>query len=354
MSSRYDVAIVGAGPAGATCAALCAAAGRKTLLLEKSTFPREKVCGDCVNPGCWEIFDRLEVSERILALPHATLEEVEFVGIDRAPLRFALPSRGRREIAVKRGLLDQVLLERAIGAGAEVRQQTPVTALCAGWKIQTPNDAFDADFLVAADGRNSTVARLLGLLPRAKRDRVAVQAHVESRTIPARRVTLELNRWGYCGIAPVDSSSLNICLVSRPSDIEALKASAGQRFHLPPQQAWRSITPLSRDAVVPCQDRLLLVGDAARVVEPFTGEGILYALATGEAAADCILNDELPAYAGRHSSIYRGRMWINVAARFCTLHPRFGSRMLDLARVTPGVLRWLTHQVVSRPNPAPI
>ena len=60
----FDVAIVGGGPAGATCAAFCAKAGLRTLLLEREVFPREKVCGDCLNPASWPILRRLQLEER--------------------------------------------------------------------------------------------------------------------------------------------------------------------------------------------------------------------------------------------------------------------------------------------------
>src|SRR6266516_3855758 len=50
---NFDVAIVGAGPAGSSCAAFCALAGLRTVVLERGKFPREKVCGDCLNPSCW-------------------------------------------------------------------------------------------------------------------------------------------------------------------------------------------------------------------------------------------------------------------------------------------------------------
>jgi flavin-dependent dehydrogenase len=63
------VAIVGGGPAGAACATLCAQAGLRTLVLEKAVFPRDKVCGDCVNPGCWPLFQQLGVARTLLASP---------------------------------------------------------------------------------------------------------------------------------------------------------------------------------------------------------------------------------------------------------------------------------------------
>src|SRR2546430_2140813 len=64
----YDVAIVGGGPAGSACATFCAAAGLETVLIEREKFPREKVCGDCINPACWEVLRRLEVADRIQQL----------------------------------------------------------------------------------------------------------------------------------------------------------------------------------------------------------------------------------------------------------------------------------------------
>ena len=67
--TRYDVLVVGAGPAGSTVAALTARAGLSTLVIERAQFPREKVCGDCLNPGAWKILDHLGVSELIDRLP---------------------------------------------------------------------------------------------------------------------------------------------------------------------------------------------------------------------------------------------------------------------------------------------
>src|SRR5204862_1875618 len=79
---KFDVAIVGGGPAGSSCAAFCALAGLRTLVLERERFPREKVCGDCLNPSCWSVMERLGLTQRVWDLPHSKLTSVEFIAID--------------------------------------------------------------------------------------------------------------------------------------------------------------------------------------------------------------------------------------------------------------------------------
>src|SRR5438093_1581414 len=119
-----DVAIVGGGPAGSTCAAFCAAAGLRTVLFEREKFPREKVCGDCINPACWPVLRRLAVIERIRALPHGKLDRVEFIAIGDQKVIVDLPSGDQNEIAVKRSLFDDALLTRARELGVEVREES--------------------------------------------------------------------------------------------------------------------------------------------------------------------------------------------------------------------------------------
>jgi geranylgeranyl reductase family protein len=345
-SFSHDVAIVGAGPGGSACAALCAAAGLRTLLLDRAVSPRDKVCGDCLNPACWPIFDRLGVSERVLALPHARLDHVEFVGRGGHTVRIPLPPDERGEVAVSRALLDDVLLRRAGELGAEVHQGAAVTGIAPEWKIETMEGVFTARHLVAADGRNSTVARLLGLQPPPRRDRVALQAHVPDRGDFARKVALHFLPDGYAGAADIGAGMLNLCLVARAAHIDTLKAWAARRFTLSEQQCWRSMAPLARRAIAPRHGTLLLVGDAARVVEPFTGEGISYALASGALAADCLIRGRLDDYATAHAALYRGRLWINRLAKAAVLSPRISSALFAVARHRPGLIRFLTSKVI--------
>jgi flavin-dependent dehydrogenase len=347
---------VGGGPAGAVCAGYCARAGIPVTLLERTTFPREKVCGDCLNPNCWPILDRLRVAEGVLKLPHARLSSVSFGGAEGSILEYPLPPAGRGEIAVPRRELDDLLLNHARDAGATVLEESAVTEVWrlnapARWEVMVGTERHHARILVAADGRNSTVARLLGLMPPLAKDRVALQTHFPLPASAQSRVIMRFLPEGYCGLADVGAGVANLCLVATPARIAAVKAWASAEFQLPAAQPWRSITPLERRAITSTDSSLLLIGDTARVVEPFTGEGIYYALATGELAARCIIEHRLADYPYAARALYRGRLWINELARMACKHPAVAVGLLRVARRWPAALGLLTKRV-TRQGPA--
>jgi menaquinone-9 beta-reductase len=353
----YDVAIVGGGPAGSACASFCAANGLRTIVLEREKFPREKVCGDCINPACWPVLRRLGVEQQVRGALHGVLDFVEFIDRRGESVRIELPRGSNGEIAIKRSLLDLILLERAREGGAEVCDGTIVHALArsdVAWEINTGGESISARFVVAADGRNSTVARVLGLLPRLRPERVALQAHVPLPLGFGNRVVLQLLRGGYSGQAPVNERELNVCLVGRPATLPGLRQWAAKHFRLAPEQQWRTVTPLTRASIPAAHKNLFLIGDAARVVEPFTGEGISYALNTGEIAAEMIHRLHRGAsplvmrqeFRRACAAMYRGRLWINALARIAVVSPRMGSLLFELARLQPALLRVLTRRIV--------
>jgi flavin-dependent dehydrogenase len=352
----FDVAIVGGGPAGSVCAAFCAAAGLRTVLIEREKFPREKVCGDCLNPECWPILRDLGIDQRVRESPHGTLGSVAFIGLHDRCVEVELPQGQDAEIAIKRSVFDALLLDRARQLGAQIRETRTLTSLektNGDWKL-TIADAFAcrAQVLVATDGRNSTVARLCGLLPRIEKERVALQAHISLPRNFGNKVVLQLLPGGYSGQAPVSENELNLCLVGKPKSIRTLQKWATERFALSADQQWRTITPLTRAAVSPARGNLLFAGDAARVVEPFTGEGIFYALRSAVLAATAAARivqknspDAAADYAAQHAAMYRGRLWINALARSAVMSPKLGSILLDFARLQPALLRFLTHKI---------
>ncbi|MFL6500293.1 MAG: NAD(P)/FAD-dependent oxidoreductase [Candidatus Udaeobacter sp.] len=355
----FDVAIVGGGPAGSSCAAFCAIAGLQSLVLERETFPREKVCGDCLNPSCWPVLQRLELAERVRDLRHSKLSTVEFISIDGRGVTVQLPSGVNGEISVKRSLFDDLLLTRARELGANVREQTTVTGLHRSdhWDIETASgDFFQARILIGADGRNSTVAHLCNLLPRPARERVALQAHIPLPRDFGNRIVLQFLHEGYSGQASVNETQLNLCLVGTPPTISKLRRWAERQFHLPADQTWRTITPLTRAPVPSAHENLFFIGDAARVVEPFTGEGIYYGLRSGELAANAVAkilrSDErssaLGEFGSAYAQMYRGRLWINRLARAAVLRPQLGSFLVHVARLRPEILKLLTGRIVEK------
>ena len=356
----FDVAIVGGGPAGSSCAAFCALAGLRTLVLDREKFPREKVCGDCLNPSCWPVLERLDVVQRVLDLPHSKLSSVEFIAIDGHKVIVPLPSGADCEISVKRSLFDNLLLKRARNLGAQIREQTTATGLNRNgdWEIETAlGQTFHARILIGADGRNSTVARLCNLLRRPARERVALQAHVPLPRDFGDRVVLQFLREGYSGQAPVNETELNLCLVGTPPTISRLRKWAERQFQLPADQSWRTITPLTRSPICSAHESLFLIGDSARVVEPFTGEGIYYALRSGELVATAIAKtfrgdnqqSTVRNFARAYAEMYRGRLWINRLARAAVVRPHLGSSFVHAARLCPSIMKLLTAKIVS-PN----
>ena len=292
------------------------------------------------------------------ALPHGNLDAVEFIAIGGQKIHVDLPTGDESEIAIKRSLFDELLMSRAREFGAEVRDAITVSAIektaNQTWRIEIGMESVEARVLVGADGRNSTVARLCNLLPRSARERIALQSHIPLPRNFGNRVVLQFLPEGYSGQAPVNDRELNLCLVGVPTSIASLRRWAESNFAIAPDHQWRTITPLTRAAISPTYGTLFLIGDAARVVEPFTGEGIYYALRGGELAANAIARiiggqdrqSTLQEFERAHAAMYHGRLWINQLTRAAVLSPRFASMILQLARVQPGILRALTRKIV--------
>src|SRR3984893_14923873 len=353
-----DVAIVGGGPGGSICAALCASAGLRVALIEREKFPREKVCGDCVNPACWQALEHIGVAQEVWDSPSSALRGVEFIAIGGQKLRLDFTLNERGMIASKRSHFDNILLNRARALAVQIHEKATVVSLRQtrdrDWKIDIVRETLLARILVGADGRNSTVARLSNLLPAPERERIALQAHIPLPPDFGNRIVLQFLLEGYSGQAPVNDRELNLCLVGTPPTISSLRTWAERQFNLPADQPWRTITPLTRAPITAHRANLFFTGDAARVVEPFTGEGIYYALRSGELAAVAIAKiirgedrrSTAKAFARAYRAMYRGRLWISRLARAAVLHPHFASSLLAARLTSAPMLRLLTRKVV--------
>jgi len=360
--SEFDVIVVGGGPAGSTAAAGCAQRGLRVALFEHARFPRHKLCGDVLNPNCWPVLERLGVARRIRELPSQAIDGACFTATDRQTLRVAVPPA---TVAIRRSLLDAALLDHARSCGVCVIEAETVHDVSAHGRLRTAHGEYAArTAIIGADGRHSLVARQAGLAGSRRRgnEYVAFGSHFRAPTTLDSLAQLHLYRGGYCGLVRLDTEQVNLCIVTGPwaarfhADCEALFAHTV--WHNPhfrelgiapePLDPLRIAHPLQAPPSRATGQGFFLAGDALRVMEPFTGQGIFFALRTGELAAEAIgaRSQSERWYASAVATLYRQRGRTNACLRRAMYRERAARAILPLVERAPSLARWLADNVL--------
>ena len=327
---RYDAVIVGAGPGGAATAAHLAAGGRRVLLLDRSAFPRDKACGGGLTPRGVAAIDRLGIT--LSDGEAARVGGLEMVGHGRSltapfPKTTTWPSHG---LVARRSVLDAKIVEAAVRSGAELRTGVRVTGpvftdgVCRGVRVKQngTSEEIDATWTIAADGATSTTARAAGIAPHSTGPSgggfwyAALRGYfgpVAPRTDATGEALLEFyplrtsgGRWlpAYGWVFPLPDGSANVgvdlphtpsleaCPDLRPAYaafIERLRRTRpGFADAVPEAPPTGALLPEAMQAFRAGAPGLLAVGDAAGLITPYSGEGILYALESAELAASAI------------------------------------------------------------------
>lgn len=293
---QFDVIVVGAGPAGSTTAYRIAAAGRSVLLLDRAVFPRDKPCGG-------------GLTVRAVKLLPFSVEPVVEARVDAMRFRVGFRSsferrcRGPVVLMTQRKRLDHFLVEQAQAAGADFRPAARVTAIEAaadGVTVSWAGGRARAAVLVGADGCNGVVARLLGLGGDYTHG-VALEANVayagdeQARYAGAAVIELGTVPGGYGWVFP-KGDHFNVGVGGWEAEGPRLREhlAALCRAHgvaagrLVEQRGYR--LPLRRTDSPLVRGRAVLVGDAAGVVDPLTGDGMYEAFVTGKLAAAAALD----------------------------------------------------------------
>ncbi len=325
-----DVLIVGAGPAGASAAWSLASQSADVLVLDRARFPRDKVCAEYLSPQASRILETMGALEEAESAGAAQLAGM----MVRAPngdsfrgnFAAAHGFRGFRDrgLALRRTVLDSILLERAKAAGARVRQETRVVDLArdgsgrvlgavvsgAGGERKT----IRARLVIGADGLRSIVSRRLGLARRSRwPSRLALVAHYSGVAGMAEVGEMHVDRGGYLGLASVGGGLTNVAIVvplSRAKEIaggrtEFFEEWIEERPHLRERflraervTSVRATGPFASAVRHAWAPGAAVVGDAADFFDPFTGEGIYAALRGGEMLSSFVM-ESLGAARGR-------------------------------------------------------
>jgi geranylgeranyl reductase family protein len=290
----YDVIVVGAGPAGASSAYHLARAGFKTLMLEKEKMPRYKPCGGGLTAKVRRAldFDFSPAVEQTI-----TAASVAYAS-DRMRLEFETPVAW----CVMRDKFDMLLAQRAANAGADVRDGQPAIRIdfdAGGADVVTAGEKLRTRLVVGADGANGLVRRAAAF-PLHNRIIAALEAEMEAEdaALEEWQGALHLDfgaiPWGYSWIFPkAKHLSVGIGALMRGRPHPDLRAELGRYVGWEPslRHARYRLTrghriPIGGKSSTYHSPRAVLVGDAAGVADPFTGEGIYYALLSGLIAAE--------------------------------------------------------------------
>jgi len=321
----WDAAVVGAGPSGALAARELARRGASVLLIDKAAFPRWKVCGCCVNAAALGVLRAVGLEALPDQLGARPLRELVLVEGPRR-VRLALPA----VVALSREAFDAALIRQAIKAGAHFLPQTAATfdggaAPLRGLALQCGEQQMRvaARVVLAANGLGE------GLV---QQGRAAKPRQISRPRIGAGTIVDEAPGWycggtivmvcgsgGYVGLVQLEDGRLNVAAAFDPAFVRSAKgpgpAAAKLIAHagLPQvnglnEGAWRGTPWLTQPSVRLARERLFVIGDAAGSIEPFTGEGIAWALWCGAAVSPLALEairQWTPALSDRWAALYR-------------------------------------------------
>ena len=294
-ATEYDAIVIGAGPAGSTAARLLARSGAKVVMLDRASFPRDKPCGGGVTIQAARELD-------------IDLEPVIERTITKAQVSFRLGSAFVRDwpqplsYMTQRSRLDAYLAEMACEAGADFRDASPVREIEANGShviVRSNGDALRARTVIGADGANGVTAKALGFINQQRRAAVAFEGDatiqngsasrwedaiaLDMGTIPGGygwlfpkgdHVNVGVGGWKYAG--PTLRGQLSALCAFLELDESKLTNLRGYNLPL-------------RDAGAPiARGNSLLVGDAAGLVDPLSGEGIHGAFVSGRLAAEAV------------------------------------------------------------------
>jgi flavin-dependent dehydrogenase len=339
--SVYDLAVIGAGPAGCAAAITAAKRGLKVLLLDATQYPRHKVCGEFVSAESAEVLRYLlaEDAQHLFAAPRISNAKLHAAG------RSCTIPLVSSAYSIPRIILDDALWRRAQSQGIDCRidRAAEIVPVNGGFLIKA-SQTYGARHVINATGRWSRLTTRTTRQPW-----IGLKAHFAAETDES--VDLYFWKHGYCGVQTVAPGILNACALVRQGTAKDLSSVfAADQLLATRANGWRQTTECFATAPVylgpgsPVIDGILQVGDAAGFVDPFVGDGISLALRSGVLAGRCVDAVTSAAYARLYrqafSRIFRSTNRIRNLQTF----PGFLHPWIVRALAVPSIASHLFHQ----------
>ncbi len=304
---EFECVIIGAGVAGGLSAFLLAQAGRRVLIVDAKPFPRKKVCGCCLNQRAQRVLQATGLSERFDPQKSCSIDTMQLF-LPGTSYSWTVPTIQ----TIERSLFDTYLVDAAIELGATFYENTRATVLTDRTdsnglarivelrQANLPARFVSTRLVIAADGlTQSSLSKLPEFDSKVSpRSRIGLQATIPRGSVPneiQHALAMITSARGYVGVAPVDPTTSNIAAAVDPMCF-VVKDQSPQRpwqivDHLLRKNKliidenvlldaeWRATPPLTRRSTRSASHRILLVGDSLGYVEPFTGEGMSWAMA---------------------------------------------------------------------------
>ena len=317
MEEHYDMLIIGAGPAGAAAALYAARAGLNVCLLEKARFPRDKICGDAISGKSMTVLKDLGLLEEVQNLPHALIDSITFGNAKHDMVTIPLLGDKRNGLppglVVRRYFFDDFLVNKARQVAHVLENHEAKHVLLENGKVvgvsgwdHAKKQAFElhASLVLGADGFSSVVARETGLYEHDPEHWV-IALRQYFKNVKGLDKEIELHyldevQPGYLWLFPADDGTANVgigmlhkSLKEKKVDLKEALAKAissdflKERFAgaepLEEPKGWN--LPVGSKHRKNYGNGFLLLGDAAGLIDPFSGEGIGNALYSGKIAA---------------------------------------------------------------------
>lgn len=301
-SAAYDVAIVGAGPAGSTLAIELAQRSCSVLLLEKAVMPRDKLCGEFLSTEVGGICSRLGVLDRMMSAGAQTVSKVRCSTPRGAALEFQLPGAA---LGLSRRVFDMLLFSRASELGAEAIDGSSVSdidgSLADGFQLHTNSGrTYGARVVVGAYGRRTALDRKLNRPSLSARSPyVAFKAHYEGE-IPPGQVEVYTFDGGYCGLLLEEDDRVNVCWITHQDRLKeaggspdalvgrmaASSAPLGERLRgLERTEPFLAVSQIHFRRKQLFANDVCFIGDAAGMIAPLCGDGMGMAIESALLAA---------------------------------------------------------------------